>query len=335
MKQQGSGIIYSGEQTCVGHYKSGKSCTNAAYYVGPFCGMHSSKKHREKLPKNPKAAQVEIDRIKESVDKAMVPTDKPRVTATKMRMMQKPKPRDGYLLCCPNNKHGHNFGYPGDYSSLSPMKLGPVLDEKGAILALNIENYHQFAKVFPCEMITGELCECGRSFTHYKALPAFYEAREKAYGDPIPHRHKFDSKDIKKQNKDYVKGTVAAQVNTPMYSVQFTPEERHFTYVESRWFYCNQMEVLSTQRESFRHLQKLYQTGHSIDIHGYDAYEPKGTDAQSLYEHYCDESRPFGHEMVILTLLVLKPEEYPWTRYRKERQDVYETLGNKKLKTKP
>lgn len=319
--EQGSGVIYFGEEICMANFKNGKPCTNVAYYEGPFCGRHNPTK--KLLPRNPNAAKNERNRIKESVDKAMVPTDTPRVTATKMRMMKTPRPRDGYLLCCPNHIPGHNFGYPGNYSSLSPMRLGPVFDT--TILELvsrNVENYHQFAKVFTHE-VSEELCDCGRPFTHYKALPVFYETRKKGYKDSVPHRHKFDPKELKKKN------------SVPLYSIQFTPEERHFTYIESRWFYCHQMEVLATNKDAFKELLKLYQTGHSIDIHGYDAYEPKGTDAQSLYEHYCDESRPFGHEIVILTLLVLKPEEYPWTRYRKEHQDVYETLGNKKLKTKP
>lgn len=317
-------VLYFGETTCVSKYKNGKPCTNLAYYVGQLCGVHSKKNQRKELPKNPKASEIEAAKKKEKIAKAMIPTDHPQITATKMRMMKTPEPKEGFLLVCPNNKHSHNYGYPGDYSSLSPMRLGPV--ENG--LAKNIENYHQFAKVFPQEMST-ELCDCGRPFTHYKALPSFYEARMKAYQDDIPHRHKFDAKDIKKQNKDYVKGNV---VNIPMYSVQFTPEERHFSYVESRWFYCHQMEVLATPTKAFQELLELYHKGHSLDIHGYDAYEPMGTDPESLYKHYCDESRPFGHEMVILTLLVLKPEDYPWTRYRKEHQDVYETVENKRIK---
>lgn len=78
------------------------------------------------------------DLIKDKLAKADAnKSDVPMVTATKMRMMQTPIPRDGFLLVCPNNKHGHNYGYPGNYSSLSPMKLGPVVDG-GEFMACSI-----------------------------------------------------------------------------------------------------------------------------------------------------------------------------------------------------
>jgi hypothetical protein len=311
-------LIFWGEVQCVAKYKNGNACKNPAYYTGQLCGQHSKKDNRRELPKNPRAAEIEKEKVNERISKA-VPTDNPVITATKIRMMKKPVPRDGFLLVCPNNKHFHNYGYPGNYSTLSPMKLGPV--ENG--LALNIENYHQYAKVFPCEM-SDIPCDCGRPFEHFKPLKTFYELRTKGYADPVPHRHKYDPKEIKKQNK--------GNVNKPMFSVQFTPEERHFSYVESRYFYCNQMEILATQQRAFEELKDKYQVGYSLDIHGYDAYEPDGTDSESLYKHYCDDSRPFGHEMVILTLLVLTPDQYPWKRYRREHQDVYETIQNKKTK---
>lgn len=296
-------IAYAGECMCIV-----KGCEYKAYYVGQLCGRHCAKEKRKYLPKNKKTKE---NMIKDKLAKAL-PSNTPMVTATKMRMMQTPIPRDGFLLVCPNNKHGHNFGFPGNYSTLSPMRLGPVVDG-GEFMACSIENYHQFAKVFPNE-VTDELCDCGRSFTHNKPSSLFFENRKKGYNDKVPHRYKYDKKNI------------------PVYSVQ---NDCHYTYVESRYFYCNQMEILATREEAFKELLKKYtEEGYSLDIHGYDAYTPNGTDAETLFKHYCDESRPFGHEMVILTLLVLhkEPDKYPWKRYKREHEDIYESIKNKRVK---
>lgn len=305
-------IAYRGECMC-----SVNNCTHKAYYEGVLCGRHCPKEKRKYLPKNPNEKQNAPLAIQEKLKKAVI-SDKPVVTATKMRMMQTPVPKDGFLLVCPNNKHGHNFGYPGNYSSLSPMQLGPVVID-GVFVAHQIENYHQFAKVFPDEL-SDIPCDCGRPFAHEKPLPVFFETRKRAYGTahgavPAPQRHKQESKGK----------------NVPAYSIQC---DTHYTYIESRYFYCTQMEVLATQRDAFKELLEKYTQGYSLDIHGYDAYTPDGVDAQTLYKHYCDGSRPFGHEMVILALLVLHktPDEYPWKIYKREHEDIYQCLQNKKHK---
>ncbi len=314
--------VYFGETQCEGVKKKGlQRCVNVAYYrVGNryFCGVHSKKEMRVELPKNPDADKIKAEKIKQHL-LGVVVHDRGVVTATKMRMMQTPQPKEGFMPIFPNNKHGHGYGYgAGDFSYLSPMKLGPIYydigDGSGSfILAKNIENYHQFAKVFPCEL-SNEPCDCGRPFAHNKPLDSFYETRKKGYADSVPHRHKFDSKELKKQNKEFVNGNV----NIPMYSVQYVcGEERHYTYLESRYFYCNQMELLASETASLAKLRALYKQGYWLEIFGYDAYEP----TTDLYTHYCDESRPFGHEMVILALV--RGEYYPWRTYRANHPEIY------------
>lgn len=49
--------------------------------------------------------------------------------------------------------------------------------------------------------------------------------------------------------------------------------------------------------------------GFNLNIVGYDAYQPTKT----LEEHYLDDSKPFGHELVLYTLL--STTEYPWVKY--------------------
>jgi hypothetical protein len=304
--------VYFGEIPCQ-NAGNKKKCENPAYYkcgVRYVCGVHSRNKEREMLPKNPDAEKVKKRKISKHLE-TLIKGDTGFVTATKMRMMKNPVPKVGFLPVFPNNKHGHGFGYSGDFSSLSPMKLGPVLIEN-SILALNIENYHQFAKVFPNE-VSNIPCNCRNDLIHNKPLPIFYEQRTHGYSDAIPHRHKYESKELKKLNKDFVNGNV----NIPMYSVQFVgKDERHYTYLESRYFYCTQMEILATKTPAFQKLITLYKQGHQIEIFGYDAYEP----VKDLYTHYCDSARPFGHEMVILSLI---RGEYPWKRYHDEHFEIY------------
>jgi hypothetical protein len=324
-----------GETPCEAHYGNGSKCREVARYEGNVCGIHSKKETRKELPKNPNAKEKRQREVAEVMERAKKRVDEGKsglVTATKMKMMRAPVPKPGFVPIFPNNTHGHGFGFgSGDFSSLSPMRLGPVANEAReagedcdpsgvpiAPTALNIENYHQFSKVFPQEMDPNTPCNCSlatvRGIAHNKPLPIFYETRAKAYADPIPHRHKFDSKDIKKANKNYVTGNA---INTPMYSEQ---NGEHYSYVESRYFYCTQMEILATKTAAFQKLANMYDSGYALELFGYDAYEPTGTDADSLYVHYCDPKRPFGHEMVILALLALKdtPDLYPWRRYARE-----------------
>lgn len=233
-----------------------------------------------------------------------------RITAHKMPFRNaKPVPTEGYDPIFPNNWHGHAFGYgTGDFSSLSPMQLGPVVID-GKATAKNIENYYQFAKVFPNELLVEKVedCPCRSDFKHARPSELFFTNRDKAYADPVPHRHK-------------KKGV------TPAYSCY---EDRHYTYVESRWFYCIEMERLAKPTDAFKKLVHMYENdGRSLEIFGYDAYVPNGTDHESLYKHYIDPKRPFGHEMVLLTMIALGEhyELYPWNRYRREHVEIY--VGN-------
>ena len=240
------------------------------------------------------------------------------ITATKIRGRAKPVPSDaGYLPIFPNKWHGHAFGYTqnggGDFSALSPMRLGPVpLPSGEGTLALNIENYYQFAKVFPNEL-SDEPCDCGSATLgpHNKPGPAFYKARAAAYADKTPHRHK--QKGVKPAYSCY---TISGADGI---------REVHCDYIESRYYYCTQMETLAKRTPAWTRLYDLYWRDNlALEIFGYDAYTPSGTDADSLYAHYCDPARPFGHEMVLLTMVALgdQADLYPWNRRGGEPRDA-------------
>ncbi len=236
---------------------------------------------------------------------------KGRITAKKIIGRIKPVPTDGYTPIFPNNWHAHSYGYgSGDFSSLSPMRLGPARYKD--LESKNVENFYQFAKVFPDE-IGVDSCTCGRPFRHNAPGPSFIVARDNAYKDDVPHRHK------KKGPK-------------PLYSCY---GDIHCTYIESRWFYCSEMERLLAEAPAFARLLAMYNDGKSLELLGYDAYPPDAIDADTLYRHYCDEKRPFGHELVILTMIALGAEgaaSYPWNRYHREHREVYET-STKRAKT--
>jgi hypothetical protein len=213
----------------------------------------------------------------------------------------------GYLNVFPNNKHQNRVDGFG-CSSLSPMKLGPVIHrEPGLPNALTIEGYHQYSKVYPNEIDINN-----------NPTEEFRKRRLEGYINPIPPRHKFDSKQMTKLRKE-IKGQ---NRNEPSYTVHYTLDgkEKRFTYVESRYFYCKAYEKLAKETdaslrerrpkgEDFKKLVDIINKGTNIIICGYDAYEV----TKDLYIHYCDATKAFGHELVLYSILMIDyPINYPW-----------------------
>lgn len=342
--------IFGGEHPCQGKYKDGRDCKEMCYYVqngALFCGRHSSE-GRAALKKNPNAADVrEKAKLENIVEIHAVAKNnreagkKGRVTASKLLMFKQHnfKPQAGFIPIFPNNKHSHAFGWGfGDFSSLSPMRLGPVVSETGTFIAKNIENAHQFAKVFPSEL-SEEQCNCpaANEFRHFKPNKKFYETRDAGYQDDIPHRHKFDVSKIQSQNKKFEsemtdeptlkksRKTASELKNSPVYSVCLVgSQEIHVKYVECRYFYCHHFQKLGMLTPAFKQLKHLMNEGYNLEIVGYDAYKEDGIDATTLFKHYCDPKRPFGHEMVVLALLAIEDSEnYPWNVYFKKYKHIY------------
>jgi hypothetical protein len=212
----------------------------------------------------------------------------------------KPVPQPGYIPIFPNNKHGHAFSYANsfDCSSLSPMQLGPV----GG--AHNLENMYQFSKIFEDEL-SDTVCTCGNVElgTHYMPGPAFFAARHKAYKDVVPHRHK-------------------RRGGKPAYSWYTDAEDgttHCCTYIQSRWFYCTLYVELASKTPAFQKLKAMYDDGVTkLEIFGYDAFTPDDLSEETLYKHYCDGRRPFGHEMVLLCMLL---NTSPWIRNKEEARN--------------
>lgn len=329
---------YYAESPCQAKTAKGSPCTNKAYFsvrkkcingsieVRYLCGQHSKKdeKTRVKLPKNPneekekkealvKHAESTEKRAKENASAGK----RGSVKCFHMSMMGVVPLEDGRMNVFPNRKHGgRKDGY--GCSSLSPMMLGPVIHRQPNLpIAQNIENYHQFNKVWSIELDndTGEPSE------------NFYKTQRSGYKDKEPHRHKFDAKTREKMMSSLKGVNTSKNENAPVYSIHETldGEKRKFSYVESRYFYCSAYEALVIpNNKEYTTLVDFLDRGYDITICGYDAYDV----TMDIYDHYCDESKPFGHELVLYTLLTTKVEQdYPWHTYRKSNPDVYENIA--------
>jgi hypothetical protein len=70
---------------------------------------------------------------------------------------------------------------------------------------------------------------------------------------------------------------------------------------------------LASKQSDFKKLQDLIKNGTNIQICGYDG---RSIGHRSIEEEYLDPSKPFGHELVLATMLTEKPENYPWKKYK-------------------
>lgn len=297
-------MVYYAEVNC-----EAVNCKNKAYWEtskGYLCGVHSKKLERTQLEKDPNKKEKKKAELLEHENSVLRATQENQakkqsgeLIVSKLRMMAPVPHQAGYKSVFPNYKHGKRsdgLGLP----SLSPKSLGPIEHGmEGVPVALSLENFHQGSKFF-----LHELDEEGNP------TEAALKFRNEFFQDPEPHRHKFERKQLPKNNP-----------NIPEFSFLYG---KKFNYLESRWFYCVWYEHLA----DYEMLLKLMQEGTNLNIIGYDGYPiPEGDDLKEvLMQCYQDTSKPFGHEMVLATMLLLeKKEDYPWNRFRPE---LYEPEWN-------
>jgi hypothetical protein len=307
--EMSSAKVYYGETQCTGKKKDGLPCQNFAYYSQAgltVCGVHSKESLRQKLPNNPNkkqiVAQTAADHAKSIEDMAALNKAngiKGHVVCYKMAMMKNPGYVKGYLNVFPNYKHENRkdgLGLP----SLSPKSIGPI-DHKqpGLPIALNLENFHQGNKVFPSEVdiVTGE------------PTKEFFDTQMAMYQDKIPHRHK----DAASSNAN---STNSTNKNIPSYSIWVTPDgiKNKINYFTSRQFYCTFYERSVLKDPAYLDLLNKINDGYCMRIIGFDAYEV--LPHQSLEDCYKDITRPFGHELVLYTMLTSEPKTWPWRKYK-------------------
>lgn len=335
--------VYFGEQMCQGKLKSGNKkgecCGNAAYYSqngGYFCGVHSSKDKRQKLVRNPREKEIKAElyafrqKLVENAAKQNRANKKQGdVIVTKLRMMKNGDHHDGYLKVYPNFKHQNKqdgFGC----ASLSPKSMGPIASNviiNGTAhkipktpIAKSLENMHQAVKIFIGEVdknidksCVGHFDGCdNRSISKISLL-----IRENMYKDDIPYRHKFKYPGFPK------KCIIGDNVNIPLFSMYYDINgiEHRYNYLQCRYFYCHWYEIFAkTHNADFLKLRKMINDGYNLQLVGYDGYPIEKT----LWDHYNDISKPFGHELVLYTLLICDdPKEYPWNQFYQKFSDIY------------
>lgn len=295
-------MAYWGQQKCSALKKNGLSCENNAYYVLDnklLCGVHSGGKNKEKRvelshhPEEKEIKEKERDRHEEECDEIAVKNCENgkmgKVILYKMKMMKNVGFVKGFINIFPNFKHGNRndgMGLP----SLSPKSIGPIQhNQPGLPIALNLENFHQGNKVFP-----NEIDEKGN------VKEEFFKTQIQMYKDKIPHRHK----------------EVSGGKNVPCYSLWKDKDGvlHEISYFTSRQFYCVYYERSTMKNPDFLKLKEMIEIGYNLRICGYDAYDIESQD--NIEDCYKDISRPFGHELVLYTMLVEDEENWPWRKYK-------------------
>lgn len=300
-------MSFYGEHKCDSLLQNGNACKNLAYFKIDdklLCGVHSrSNKNRIQLEKNPNSKQIKLNEKQSLLKLAKEWDGGKRITLTHLKMMKQVTRERGSYGIYPNFKHGNKSIDEIGLPTLSPKygwcpkhKMKMIVDGKLVKVpqAFNIENFHQGSKVFLKE--------------------GCYKRREEMFRDEIPWRHQFDK---------YPELKIGSNKNIPLYSIfsDSKGNEKRFSYLECRYFYCSQYENMCSQNTDFQKLKEMYDGGAWLQIIGYDAYQPNGFDKESLWDAYNDTSKPFGHELVLATLLAIKkPKNYPWNRFwNKER----------------
>eukprot|EP01119_Soliformovum_irregulare_P020376 TRINITY_DN6587_c1_g1_i1.p1 TRINITY_DN6587_c1_g1~~TRINITY_DN6587_c1_g1_i1.p1 ORF type:complete len:333 (+),score=76.34 TRINITY_DN6587_c1_g1_i1:24-1001(+) len=291
-EEEDSDQVFHGDLAC-----QNRGCKNKAYWNcsnSYLCGVHSKSQNREALPKRNSQQKRALkqgvrDEENEIIENARLMNQKAgipgKVTLHRMGMRKALQTPPGFLRVFPNFRHqNREDGY--GCSNLSPMSMGPIQHGQPNVpSATNLENFHQGSKCFVHEAEDGEPNE------------EYYANRDRMFQDATPHRHKFEG--AKKQK--------------PLYFVWLDGDgkEHHLDYVSSRQFYCNYYERFASASSEFLHLKKLIEEGTNLVICGYDAF-----DMSDPEKDYLNPKHPFGHERVLLTMLMKDEEEYPWRKHK-------------------
>lgn len=285
--------VYYGTTTCNAQLASGRACTNKAYFsadAGYYCGVHAKKYENAcQLPKDTHTKQrknVENETRTQAAENAKRINNEcgalGNVSCRKMKMMKEPQHIDGYYSIFPNFKHGNRkdgIGMP----QLSPMSLGPVdHGQPGLPIALNLENFWQSSK-----------------FYEGQSEEEFRETQRTWFMDAEPHRH----------NKKGVKPLGWVWTNDEGTATLYS-------YVEARQFYCTFYQRLAKATQQWQELVELVEGGGNVNILGYDGVDIDNPSAEQLEALYLDDQQPFGHELVLVTMLMLWEEDYPWNIHR-------------------
>ena len=291
--------VYFGETVCCDTKKDKIACTRKAYYKRLsdnkiVCGMHAKKENREELPRNPNERVLKEQKIKEhslQCEKfAEGNSSYGNVKCVKMKMFGSVELVENYVNIFPNYKHLHRkdgIGMP----SLSPKSIGPINHGQPSLpICLNLENFHQGNKVLESEVGADGV-----------VTKEFYDTQVQMYNDKEPHRHK----------------QKCSKTNKPLFSIwkDLNGKEHKIDYFTSRQFYCNFYDRIVLTDKNFLKLRKMIKDGYNLMIVGYDGFSVDTT--KSIDDIYKDVTKPFGHELVLYTMLVYEDEkDWPWRKFK-------------------
>jgi len=214
---------------------------------------------------------------------------------------------ENYLSVFPNYKHENRLDGFG-CKDLSPKSIGPLKHSCFAPISeivYNLENLHQGSKIFEHELNSNN-----------NVKEEYLQKIREIYLDKVPHRHKYDRKILQKLNNN---------INIPKFSIYFDTNgnEQRYNYLQCRYFYCYFYEKFVIDSKNFKKLCEMINKGYNLNIIGYDGYNV----SKSLYEHYMDTSKPFGHELVLYTMLVENDrDKYPWNMFYKKNEVIYKNV---------
>jgi hypothetical protein len=180
------------------------------------------------------------------------------------------------------------------------MILGPVEHGQPDLPpAKNLENFRHANTVFSTEVsIAGN------------PSGDWYDKRRALYMDPVPHVHKLWTTKAERVEIGWARWAL------PVYHVFVDADgtARRYTEVESRRFYCRLYAKLASHANTYLYLRDHWiANGYNIQIAGYTGRPIGKPGCPSIEEHYLDGSQPFGHELILYTMLTTPPDHiYPW-----------------------
>lgn len=180
------------------------------------------------------------------------------------------------------------------YHTVSPMLLGPVLDDNNKEYALNIEDGWQCSKVWPFHFVDGDKND--------DWLENWCEWSRRGRFSGLAKRHRTPKSTGKKQETDEI------NPNKPLFSYY---QGKRMSYGEARKvMYCRWYAQLAVETDAFKDLYARYQSGEKMVLLDYDGLDRNNADQnvdltpEKLRELIEDDSRPFGHGLVLACLLL-------------------------------
>ncbi len=270
---------YHGEQTCEKVKKSGQACQNKAYYVDANQKLVCGVHSKE-------GNRIDLPKNPDQKMLAGQHLANHQAGVEAQAVKNREAGRRGRVICSKMQMMKAVEDHEGYLKIFPNYKHGNRTDGMGlpSLSPMSLGPIQAFPEEVDAK--TGQL------------LPAFYQTQLDMYGDMVPHRHKLTSK----------------KKNIPVYSVwrDKAGKEHHITYIESRQFYCWFYELFVLMSPDYQYLVEKLDDGYNLQICGYDAYDV----TQTVEQHYLDSSRPFGHELVLFTLLTCESKDYPWRKHK-------------------